>query len=203
MVDSNVIVNDTHTDNRIHPKKFSLWLLIVGMIMLFAALTSAFIVKKAQGLWFEFQLPTEFLISVFIAVASSATMYIAYRAAKKDNKSLLQLTLGLTLLLGLAFSYSQLAGWYGLYLEGIVFTPSPKAIDKGYMSGTFVILLAGLHLLHAIGGIIFLIVTLIKSFFNKVHSKSLLTIDLCGTYWHFVGVLWVYLYLFLYFSPQF
>jgi cytochrome c oxidase subunit III len=203
MVESNAIVNDSVVENKIHPQKFSLWLLIVGMIMLFAALTSAFIVKKAQGLWFEFDLPSEFLASLIIAVASSVSMFLAIRAARKDRKGMVQIAMSITLLLGLAFCYSQVEGWYSLYERGIVFTPSPKAIDQGYMSGTFVILLAALHLLHALGGIIFLIVTLIKSFFNKVHSKSLLTIDLCGTYWHFVGLLWVYLYLFLYFSPQF
>lgn len=203
MAETGIISNNSESQQRIHPKKFSLWLLIVGMIMLFAAFTSAFIVKKAQGNWYEFALPQEFLVSLFIAVSSSITMFLAYRAAKADKKALVQVGLAITFILGAAFCYSQVEGWYSLYLKGIVFTPSPEAIDKGYMSGTFVILLAALHLLHALGGLVFLFVTLIKSFINKVHSKSLLTIDMCSTYWHFVGLLWVYLYLFLYYSPQF
>jgi len=203
MIESNAVMTKTNSESRIHPKKFSLWLLIVGMVMLFAALTSAFIVKKAQGNWFEFELPPQFLWSAVIAIVSSATMIFAYRSAKKENIMMVQLGLGITFILGMAFAYSQLDGWYTLFERGIVFVPSPEALDQGYMSGTFVILLAGLHLLHALGGIVFLFVMFIKSLMYKTHMKSLLGINLCGTYWHFVGILWVYLYLFLYFSPQF
>lgn len=203
MMDQSATMTNSGTEGRIHPKKFSLWLLIIGMIMLFAAFTSAFIVKKAQGNWFEFDLPQQFLNSLFIAVGSSITMILAYRSARKDSIKMLQLFLFLTLIGGLAFCYSQIDGWAELFSRGIVFAPSPEALDQGYMSGTFVILLAALHFLHVAGGIIFVFVTLIKSLLYKIHSKAMLSIDMCATYWHFVGLLWVYLYLFLYFSPQF
>lgn len=184
-------------------RKFSLWLLIIGIVMLFAAFTSAMIVRMAQGNWLFFELPQEFLYSTIIVVASSLPMFIAYRAAKKDEINTVRISLLLTLLLGIAFTYMQYMAWMDLFNRDIVFSPTGEQTDKGLISGSYVILLAGVHLIHILGGIVFLLVVLTKAFTYKVHKKNLLSINMCNTYWHFVGFLWVYLYLFLYFAPQF
>ncbi|MFT5157438.1 MAG: cytochrome c oxidase subunit 3, partial [Bacteroidia bacterium] len=81
------------------------------------------------------------------------------------------------------------------------FSP-PKGSEGGLVSGSFIIALVALHLLHLLGGILFLLVVLIKSLMLRVHKKNLLSINLCNTYWHFVGLLWIYLYMFLIFAPQ-
>lgn len=184
-------------------RRFTLWLLIVGIVMLFASFTSAMIVRMAQGNWLFFELPKQFLYSTIIVVSSSIPMYIAFRAAKKDEIRTVRLSLFLTLVLGVAFTYMQYLAWADLYHRGIVFSPTGAQTDRGMISGSYVILLAAVHLLHILAGIVFLLVVLTKALTYKVHKKNLLSINMCNTYWHFVGFLWVYLYLFLYFAPQF
>lgn len=183
--------------------RFMLWLMIIGIIMLFAAFTSAMIVRMKQGNFAYFELPVQFLYSCIVVVISSLSMWWAYRSAKRDILGGVQIGLGITLLLGLTFCYFQYLGWLDMFNRGIVFSPSPEQTDQGFISASFVILIASLHFLHITGGIIFLAYVLIKSFLYKVHKKSILAINMCNTYWHFVGFLWVYLYLFFYFAPQF
>jgi len=189
-------------EEKLNPKKFNVWLIIVGSVMLFAGLTSAFIVRKAEGNWDMFALPPQFLYSVIVAVASSITMYIAFRSAKSDHIKTVQLAMTATLLLGACFIVLQYLGWKDLASRGVFFVPESGA-DRGSIAGSFVILLAAVHLAHLLGGLIYVAVVWVKSLRFNVHKKNLLSIDLCNTYWHFVGVLWVYLYLFLYFAPQF
>ena len=193
----------SETEVRKTGQRFYLWLMIIGIIMLFAAFTSAFIVRMAQGNWLHFELPAQFRNSTFIVLLSSLPMWYAYRSAKKDNLLMVKAGLGLTMILGLIFVYNQYLGWQDMYDRGIVFSPTGEQTDVGGVSGSYVILLAAVHLLHILGGIVFLAVVLIKSFLFKVHKKNLLSINMCNTYWHFVGFLWVYLFLFLYFAPQF
>lgn len=197
------MVYSTENEAKRSGQRFSLWLLIIGIIMLFAAFTSAMIVRMAQGNWLFFELPVQFTYSTFLVLLSSISMWTAYRAAKKDELTLMLAGLGITLVLGIAFCYSQYMGWIDLYNRGIVFSPTGEQTDAGGISGSYVILLAGVHLIHILGGILFLTVVLIKGFMHRVHKKNLLSINMCNTYWHFVGFLWVYLYLFLYFAPQF
>jgi cytochrome c oxidase subunit 3 len=186
--------------NRVEPRKFTLWLLIIGMCMLFAAFTSAYIVRQAEGNWFEFKLPNVFLYSTIIVVLSSFSMFMAYNAAKKDELSQVKLGLILTVSLGILFCYLQYMGWQDIVQRNLYFS---NADDGTKVSASFVYVISGLHLLHIIGGIIFLFAVIGKSFALQVHKKNLLLINMCNTYWHFVGILWVYLYLFLYLTRQF
>ena len=172
------------------PKKFALWLFIVSIIMLFAALTSAYIVKQADGNWLAIKMPPVFIVSTAIIVLSSLTMHIAYLAAKKDEISRLKLLLGITVLLGIGFLISQYYSWAQLVASNVYFV-------SNYASGSFIYVFTGLHGAHIISGIIYLLITLLYSFRAEVHSKKLLQIEMCMTYWHFLGGLWLYLYLFL------
>lgn len=196
----NTVTNSTtkETSYAVEPRKFSLWLLIIGMSMLFAALTSAYIVRQAEGNWFEFALPQFFTYSTIVVVLSSITMIFAYRAAKKDELLNVKLGMALTLGLGITFCLLQFYGWQEMVSEGLFFT-NPEGTK---VSASFVYVISGVHYLHAIGGIIFLLVVFVKAFALKVHKKNLLSIDMCNTYWHFVGILWVYLYLFLNLTRQ-
>ncbi|MFT5480370.1 MAG: cytochrome c oxidase subunit 3, partial [Bacteroidia bacterium] len=169
-------------DGKMHPKKFSLMLLIVGMCMLFAALTSAFIVRQAEGNWLEFALPAQFWYSTIGIVASSLTMILALRAARKDQITMSRIYLFVTFILGMSFVYFQIDGFYEMASRGIYFSP-PKGSEGGLVSGSFIIALVALHLLHLLGGILFLLVVLIKSLMLRVHKKNLLSINLCNTYW--------------------
>jgi cytochrome c oxidase subunit 3 len=189
-------------NGRLHPKKFALLLMIISMTMLFAGLTSAFIVRHAEGNWFNFNLPPQFINSTIAVIVSSITMILAYRAAKQDNIKRIPVYMALTLLGGLSFVYFQYLGFMDLGERGIFFSPE-NGSEGGMVSGSFVIALVALHLLHLLGGIIFVAVVFVKSLLYKVHKKNTLSISMCNTYWHFVGILWLYLYTFLYFAPQF
>jgi cytochrome c oxidase subunit 3 len=175
------------------PKKFALWLFIVSIVMLFAALTSAFIVKQSDGNWLSFDLPVAFIWSTVIIALSSLTMQLAYHAAKKDELGRLKLMLLATVVLGLGFLMVQYYSWSQLVADNIYFV-------SNYASGSFIYVFTGLHGIHLVSGLIFLLITFGAAVGSNVHSRKLLRIEMCTTYWHFLGGLWLYLYLFLLFN---
>jgi cytochrome c oxidase subunit 3 len=175
-----------------HPKKFAMWLFIVSVTMAFAGLTSAFIVRQSEGNWLEFDLPEVFWYTTGIIILSSVCMHWAYLSAKKDQLDNLKVALSLTATLGLAFLIGQWYSWVALVERDVYFVGNP--------AGSFLYVLTGLHAMHLISGVIFLIIVLISSFRYKVHSKRLVSIDMCATYWHFLGGLWLYLFMFLSFN---
>jgi cytochrome c oxidase subunit 3 len=192
---------------KVHPKKFALWLLLLGILMLFAAFTSAYIVRKGDGNWFNFRPPTVFLYSTITVLISSVSMLYAYRSAKQDNIGGIKLGLIITIILGLVFSYLQYYGWVVLNNLDLHFVNNNNEISNNIsgdrISASFLIVIAGVHLVHIFAGILFLFTVLFKTFQSKIHKTSSLLLDMCNTYWHFMGLLWVYLYLFLYFAPEF
>ncbi len=173
----------------VNPKKFLLWLFIVSITMMFAAFTSAYLVRKAEGNWLEFQLPTLFWYSTAVLMASSIGMHIAYIAAKKDNFNLLRITISITFALGLLFLYMQWQGWQQLVAINVYFVGNP--------SGSFVYVLSGMHGLHIVSGLVVLAFAFVAAFRLKIHAKSLLQIQICAYYWHFLDILWLYLFAFL------
>lgn len=172
-----------------HPKKFALWLFMVTVVMLFAAFTSAYIVRQSDGNWLQFALPQAFWITSGIIILSSITMHWAYVSAKKDNLDAVKLAMGITTLLGITFLVGQYLAWGELVDRNVYFVGNP--------AGSFVYVFSGLHGVHLIGGVIFLLIVLIQTFRYKVHAKSLDQIEMCATYWHFLDGLWLYLFIFL------
>ncbi|MCL6259719.1 cytochrome c oxidase subunit 3 [Aquiflexum sp. TKW24L] len=172
-----------------HPKKFALWLFIVTVVMIFASLTSAYIVRQSEGNWLEFDLPSIFYYTSGIIVLSSIFLHWAYISAKKDDLSSLRIGMVITSFLGLAFLIGQWYSWIALVDRDVFFVGNP--------AGSFLYVFTGLHALHLVSGVIFLIIVLISSFKYKVHSKNLDTMEMCVTYWHFLGGLWLYLFMFL------
>ncbi|RDV13140.1 cytochrome oxidase subunit III [Pontibacter diazotrophicus] len=189
---ANEQIKESNTTTGVHPLKFSLWLIIISIIMMFAAFTSAYIVRREEGNWLEFDLPNILLINTVIIVLSSVTMQMAHNAAKKNNLKQLKFMLLGTLILGVAFLIGQWNGWADLVQNNIYFggTGSNPA-------GSFLYVLTGVHGFHLITGLIFVAITFFSSLKYKVHSKNMLRIQLCTTYWHFLGGLWLYLYIFL------
>jgi cytochrome c oxidase subunit 3 len=181
--------NETRSVN---PKVFTMWLFIVSIVMLFAAFTSAYLVRKAEGNWVEFELPNLFYYSTAVLLGSSASMHFADLAAKKDQFNALRLSISITFVLGLIFLIMQFYGWIQLVDENVFFVGNP--------SGSFVYVLSGLHGLHLISGLIVLLVALVAAFRLKINAKALTQIKICTTYWHFLDALWVYLFLFLVFN---
>ena len=172
-----------------HPKKFALWLFMVSIVMIFASLTSAFIVKRSGGEWLLFELPSIFQISTFILLLSSASMQWAYFAAKNNQIKILKTALIITSLLGILFLFTQLNGWSQLVAANVYFVGNP--------AGSFIYVLTGVHAFHLITGLIFIAIVTYSTIKYNVHSKKMVQIEMCTTYWHFLGGLWIYLFIFL------
>ena len=148
-----------------HPKKFALWLFIVTVVMIFASLTSAYIVRQSEGNWLEFDLPQIFWYSSGIIILSSLTLHWSYLSAKKDELSAVKTGMIITTILGVAFLVSQWYSWVALVDRDVYFVGNP--------AGSFLYVFTGLHAIHLISGVIFLIIVLISSFNYKVHSKNI------------------------------
>jgi cytochrome c oxidase subunit 3 len=172
-----------------HPKKFALWLFIVSVLMVFAGWTSAFIVRQAEGNWLDYDLPQIFWVTSALVILSSVSLHWAYISAKKDNIVQLRLGMSLAMILGISFLVGQWYSWKALVSSEIFFVGNP--------AGSFLYVLTGMHAVHLISGLIFLIIVLISTFRYKVHSKSMSTLEMAATYWHFLGALWIYLFMFL------
>jgi cytochrome c oxidase subunit 3 len=175
----------------INPKKFVLWLLIVASIMLFAGFTSAYIVRRGEGNWEIFNLPSLFAVNTVFIILSSITMQLSVWALKKNHLTQVKRFLGLTLALGLAFCIGQFYAWGQLTADNVFFAFSNP-------SNSFVYVISGVHLFHVIGGVLFVLIQFIQSLRGKIQSHLPLYTGMCATYWHFIGILWIYLYIFLY-----
>ena len=175
-----------------HPKKFALWLFQVSVVMIFAALTSYFIAGKNEGSFWTIKMPFYFWVNTATIILSSITMHWAYLMAKANNFQKLKLALLITTVLGAFFLVGQYFAWQDLFFNGIVF-----AGRTSNAAGSLIYVLSGLHGVHLIGGIIFLVVVLFNSFNFKIHSKNMVQMEMCATYWHFLDGLWVYLFVFL------
>lgn len=171
-----------------------LWVGIISIVMLFAGLTSAYVVRADNGNWLLFNLPNAFYLSTAVIITSSITLFFALQMAKKNNKKGIVFGLLATFFLGLLFSYLQYAGWGELYSKQIVF--GGKSSNA---AGSFLYLITFLHLLHLFAGLIVILVTLKNSIKGKYDAQNTLGLELCSIYWHFLDILWVYLFLFLYF----
>ena len=183
------LVEEAKKPLSMHPKKFGMWLFMVTVVMIFASLTSAYIVRQAEGNWVVFELPNLLTITSGIIILSSVSMHYTYLMAKKDNLDQVKVGVVVTFILGVTFLIGQLYAWGDLVDNNVFFVGNP--------SGSFLYVLTGLHGLHLVSGIIFLIIVLISTFKYQVHSKNLAQIQMCATYWHFLGGLWIYLFVFL------
>ena len=173
---------------KIHPHKFTLWVAIGSILMMFAGLTSAFIVKSNQTSWIPVAIPKVFWISTAVIIASSITVQMALRSFKQREMNQYRMLIGITVLLGAGFLWLQWIGFGDLWAQQITL--------KGSGAGQFLYVIFGLHAIHVIGGVITLLVMFIKAFAGKIKLYSSVPVEVAATYWHFVDVLWIYLLLF-------
>ena len=175
--------------NKIHPHKFILWVAIASILMMFAGLTSAFIVKSNLVGWKNIVMPKIFWFSTAAIVLSSLTAAAALRSFKQREMRQYRSLIALTFILGTTFVVLQWFGFSGLWDQQIRFKGSAGA-------GQFLYVIFGLHALHVIAGIIALLVLFIKAFFGKIKLYSSVPVEVVATYWHFVDILWIYLFIF-------
>lgn len=173
--------------------KLILWFAMISMIMMFAGLTSAFVVSKSRKDWLQdFEMPWAFYVSTLVILLCSATMFMAKRSIKQDKRNATTGYLLATLALGVAFVALQFTGFGQIVQSGHYFTGSASNITT-----TFLYVVAVVHLAHLAGGMVALLVIIYKHFKQKYSATQTLGIELGATYWHFLDFLWLYLFLFL------
>ncbi len=173
------------------PKKFVMWLIVFSSFMMFAAFTSGFIVYiggKGKGLGIA--IPSIFLYSTVTIFISSATMFVASRAAKRLQFGLQRTMLWLTVILGVIFFALQVKGWSELVAIGAYFVNTNAA-------QSFIYVLTGMHLLHIVAGLVLLLNSLVSSYRNTPQVKQAFWMEMSAIFWHFVDIIWIYLYVFL------
>jgi cytochrome c oxidase subunit 3 len=182
-------------EKTIRAKKMMLWFGIISLSMSFAGLTSAYVISKERPDWLiDFVIPEAFYMSLGLIVASSVTMILAKSAVKKEKNSAGMLLLVLTFLLGLGFIFYQFIGFNEIIQNGYYFTGSESTITT-----SFIYLVVLMHLAHIIAGLIALLVVIYNHSRQRYAKGKTLGIELASTFWHFVDILWVYLFFFFYF----
>lgn len=183
-------LNNEAPRSNINPLKFGLWAACGSITMMFVAFTSAYLVRQSAGNWLEFRLPDMFYFSTAVIVLSSISLHASYLAFKKGNEARYKLLLTLALLLGTGFLILQYQGWLAMQNIGVAFNGNP--------SGSFIYVISGVHAAHILGGLAAILVAVLNAFslVYKVTPARKLRFELTLTYWHFVDLLWVYLFLF-------
>lgn len=173
-------------------RKFNMWIFIFTSFMFFAALSSGFIVYSGgKGHGLDVILPRAFMYSTAVLIISSITLFIASRAAKQLQFDKQRLFLWLTFFLGIAFFIIQIYAWYVLtYKMGVYFT-NPNA------SRTFIYVFSGMHLLHVIAGLALLLNTINSAYKNIPQVRKMYKMEMTSIFWHFLDIIWIYLYVFL------
>jgi len=175
--------------------KLILLFAMVSMTMMFAGLTSAYVVSQSRADWLkDFQLPSAFYFSTIAILGCSITFHLAKKAIQKGNQSRTTSFLMATLALGISFVVLQFVGFGQIVANGYYFTGSASSITT-----TFLYIVVLVHLIHLAGGMISLLIIIYNHFKQKYNSTQTLGIELGAMYWHFLDFLWVYLFLFLYF----
>lgn len=196
-------------------KRALLWFGIISILMLFAGLTSAYMVRQGEGKWVQFALPKLFIVSTVIILMSSVSMQWAVISARKNELKQLKIAVFITFLLGIGFVVFQYLAWSDLVSQGIYFVGRVKdittnftyvpagnenvneAAEMGNVAASFLYVITGLHVAHLLGGILALSVVLVKSIRGWYSSSNYNGVVVCSIYWHFLDALWVYLFFFL------
>jgi cytochrome c oxidase subunit 3 len=174
------------------PSKTGIWVALAAISMTFAAFTSALIVRQGAATdWHHLTLPRILYFNTLVLLASSVTLQMSRReiAVFMGGKNF-ELNparwLYLTMLLGAVFVVGQYVAWMQLRSEGLYLATNPNS--------SFFYLLTSVHALHVLGGLVGL--TYVMRKLRRVALRRS-TLDAFSNYWHFMGILWVYLLLLL------
>ena len=189
------LTQGTEQEKRRRAKKMMLWFGIVSLIMGFAGWTSAYVVSSKRDDWIsDLELPSAFFVSTAIIILSSITYLVAKKAVAKNNQQIGTIFLWVTLVLGISFIILQFMGFSQMLENGYYFTGPTSNIKMSY-----VFLIAAVHIVHVVAGLISLLVVLVQQMRGKYVPTDMLGMELGATFWHFLDFLWVYLILFMYF----
>ena len=175
----------------IHPHKFVMWVAIGGIVMMFAGLTSAYIVKKNQSSWLQFDLPIQFYYSTAVIVLSSIAMFLSLSAIKVGKIGQYKAMISVTAVLGITFLLMQYLGFKDLQSRNITLVGA-----RSNSAASFLFVITFLHMLHVLGGVIALTLFRVKANSKKTTESKIVSVEILSNYWHFVDLLWIYLFLF-------
>ena len=174
--------------------KQMLYVSMVSMVMMFAGLTSAYVISSKREDWVSLEMPQALYISTVLIILSSITFLLAKNSIKKNNRGLTGIFLMLTLLLGIGFVVSQVQGFYELREGGFY-----MAGKQSVVSSSLLMVISLAHLLHVAAGLLVLCVVIVNHWRKKYNATNFLGLDLGAIFWHFVDILWVLLFIFFYF----
>ena len=193
----NINKEDLQEELKVGKKKSAkpmLWVSMISMVMFFAGLTSAYVISMRRDDWVTFDLPDAFYISTILIILSSITIAISQKLIKKDKRELSIVFLLITFALGIAFVWQQYAGFEDLRNAGLFFTGPTSTVSTSFIIG-----ISLMHAVHVFAGIIVLLVVIYNHFKYRYKSDDLLGFEIGAIFWHFVDVLWIYLFFFFYF----
>jgi len=172
-------------------KKFIIWLFVVSSTIMFGGWTSYYIVFAAsKGKGHGLILPDAFIYSTGILIASSVCLFLASRSFRNQKLELQKTFLWITLLLGIAFGYLQVDAWSSLYHSGAVLVNNNAAISLIYI-------VSGMHLIHIFAGLCIILSCLMGAYKKVSYEKLQFRMEVGSIFWHFIDILWIYLYVFL------
>ena len=187
---------------RLHPHKTLLYLSIFGSSLLFGFLIVAYTMKTDANTFIDFRFPKAFIVSLVLLLFSSFSISKALLAFREDDMRGLKHSLGITLVLGLAFTISQYVGWYELNQANIHLS--------GEVSGSYLYVISGLHVLHLAAGLVFLTMMYtqisnvsrdpVRRLIMVTNPYQRVKLEMLTVYWHFVDALWVLLFFYFLFS---
>jgi cytochrome c oxidase subunit 3 len=188
-------------DDAIEPNKFrvGMWVGMASILMLFVSLTSAYILRQSKGLsdahdWFPLHMPKVLWLTTAMLLVSSITIEMARRALRRSRYGWFRLLISLTALLGLGFLAGQLRAWLVLVSQGVYVYSHPHS--------SFFYILTSLHAIHLFGGIIALLIVTVAALRLRITRSKRNAVDVTVLYWHFMDVLWIYLFVLLFFFRQ-
>ena len=191
-MENNIDNNKSRVDRS---KKMMLWFGMISLTMSFLGITSGYIVSKERADWLtDFQIPEAFYISLFIILLSSITFYFAKKYVIAQQKKQGMIFLIITFLLGIIFIILQFKGFSEIISSGYFFTGSESTITT-----SFIYLVVLLHLTHMLAALISVLVVIYNHYKQRYTIGNTVGIEIAATFWHFVDVLWIYLFLFFYF----
>lgn len=174
--------------HRIHPYKFNMWLLLAGIVMFFAAFTSAYLVMQGGNNWQSFRMPDVFWLSTLVILLSSLTMHLSVKTFREHRMQRYKRLITITAALGIVFMVCQGIGFAGMYEKGLTL--------QWNVSAAFLYIIIGAHMLHVLGGVIALLIIFARAYRRHVRTYNVVPVEVAATYWHFVDGLWIYLYIF-------
>jgi len=224
-------------------KTMLMYFIVFSVTMLFAGFTSAYIVSNlGSEYWIHVEAPSSFVVSNVLIVLSSFTLWGALRLMQSGKRPLALAAMGVTVALGLGFSFTQYQGWktlesyglgwstittefgesskkntiqavlesdavygkdYDVRHEGVPLKEddaknNPEVAAQSDSGGAYLALLVVMHVLHVLLGLIYLLVNAKRVYDGVIHSGDTVRLKANGIFWHFLGLLWLALYAFLF-----